>query len=278
MDKTASNPLEQFLLLSKSAKGLASVELIKQALEAPGLYVFGELLDSDNIKEMKSGEHSKYYDLLELFAYGTYNDYNASTDQYPPLTSNQLTKLRHLTIVTLASNKKCLPYNILLNELGYNNLRQLEDLLIEVINTGIVGGKLDQKEQHMKVEHTMGRDVREEGVANILKVLNDCSTTCATVLAHIQELASQADQAREECNTQMQDVDKEIQKMKSSLKTSTNTQQQQQHQQHHDNNEDHLSVDLSSSSDKSSAKKGKIKLGIKSSQSSNSFSSPKLPK
>ena len=46
------NPLEQFVLLAKTAKGAAAVELIKQALEAPGVYVFGELLDMANVQEV----------------------------------------------------------------------------------------------------------------------------------------------------------------------------------------------------------------------------------
>ena len=54
MEKASTNALEQFILLSKSAKGAASAELVKQAVETPGLYVFGELLDSTNIKEVKS--------------------------------------------------------------------------------------------------------------------------------------------------------------------------------------------------------------------------------
>ena len=44
------NPLEQFVLLAKNAKGAAAVELIKQALEAPAVFVFGELLDMANIQ------------------------------------------------------------------------------------------------------------------------------------------------------------------------------------------------------------------------------------
>jgi len=46
------NPLEQFVLLAKCAKGAAAVELIRQCVEAPGVYVFGELLDMANIKEV----------------------------------------------------------------------------------------------------------------------------------------------------------------------------------------------------------------------------------
>lgn len=49
---TSSNALEQFVILAKSTKGAACTELVKQALEAPGVYVFGELLDSPNIQEV----------------------------------------------------------------------------------------------------------------------------------------------------------------------------------------------------------------------------------
>ena len=48
------NPVEQFVLLPKGTKGAAAVELVKQALEAPGVYVFGELLDMPNIKDVSN--------------------------------------------------------------------------------------------------------------------------------------------------------------------------------------------------------------------------------
>lgn len=49
-----SSQLEQYLLLAKTAKGAAAAELIKQVTEAPGVYVFGELLDMPNIQEVRS--------------------------------------------------------------------------------------------------------------------------------------------------------------------------------------------------------------------------------
>lgn len=51
-DKPSSNPLEQFVLLAKSAKGSAAVSLINQVLDAAGVYVFGELLDMPNIQDV----------------------------------------------------------------------------------------------------------------------------------------------------------------------------------------------------------------------------------
>jgi COP9 signalosome complex subunit 7 len=52
-----NNPLEQFVLLAKSAKGAAAVELVKQVLEAAGVHVFGELLDMPNVVEVSK----RYY-------------------------------------------------------------------------------------------------------------------------------------------------------------------------------------------------------------------------
>lgn len=51
---STNRPLEQFLLLAKGAKGSACAELIKQVLEAPGVHVFGELLEMPNIKEVRN--------------------------------------------------------------------------------------------------------------------------------------------------------------------------------------------------------------------------------
>ena len=50
---SGSAALEQFLLLAKTTKGAAAMELIRQALETPGIYVFGELLEMPNIKEVR---------------------------------------------------------------------------------------------------------------------------------------------------------------------------------------------------------------------------------
>ena len=48
----SSNNLEQFVLLAKSARGAGLVALVKQVLEAPGVFVFGELLEMPNVEEV----------------------------------------------------------------------------------------------------------------------------------------------------------------------------------------------------------------------------------
>lgn len=45
-------------------------------------------------------------------------------------------KLQYLTIVTMATGNKCIPYKALLEQLDIKNVRDLEDLIIESIYSG----------------------------------------------------------------------------------------------------------------------------------------------
>lgn len=51
--KPSCNLLEQFILLAKGTSGSALTALINQVLEAPGVYVFGELLELANVQEVR---------------------------------------------------------------------------------------------------------------------------------------------------------------------------------------------------------------------------------
>lgn len=116
---SSTGPLEQFLILSKSAKGLAAVELIKQVLEHSNIFVFAELLDQPSIVELSNNaDHEPYVRLLRLFAFGVFRDYVASEATLPKLTPAMAAKLRYLTIVTLSSKTKRIPYQTLLTELS----------------------------------------------------------------------------------------------------------------------------------------------------------------
>lgn len=50
---SAPAKLEPFLLLAKSTKGAGAAKLVEQATAAPGIFVFGELLDLPNIREVR---------------------------------------------------------------------------------------------------------------------------------------------------------------------------------------------------------------------------------
>ncbi|KAJ1565777.1 hypothetical protein HK405_011630 [Cladochytrium tenue] len=70
--------LEAFVLLAKSARGGACAQLILDALAAPGIFTFADLLAAQSIGELRnSPQHAPYLRLLEIFSYGTYIDYKS---------------------------------------------------------------------------------------------------------------------------------------------------------------------------------------------------------
>jgi len=81
MEQTkALNALEPFLALSKSATSpRAASDLVMQATGAPNTYVFAELLQTPNIQSLRtSDEYASHLSLLEIFAWGTWEDYKGS--------------------------------------------------------------------------------------------------------------------------------------------------------------------------------------------------------
>ncbi|CAG0895124.1 unnamed protein product [Darwinula stevensoni] len=215
----APNPVEQFVLLAKGAKGAAAVELVKQAIEAPGVYVFGELLDMPNIKELAQGPHNGSWELLNLFAYGTYKDYRANQDSLPPVTPTMLQKLCHLTIVSLATKSKVLPYEMLLEELEMKNLRELEDVIIEAIYADVINGKLDQRNHQLEIHRAIGRDIRPEDIKEIASTLQDWCETCENMLYNVDSMISMANQEREKHIKHRNFVETQIQNLKKTMKT-----------------------------------------------------------
>lgn len=52
-------------------------------------------------------------------------------------------------------------------------IRDLEDLIIDAIYLDILRGKLDQKEQQLEIEYTMGRDLEPGKVEDVLAALKN---------------------------------------------------------------------------------------------------------
>lgn len=132
-------------------------KFIEQILENSSLYTFSEFLQLPEINEvisvieqdttkiltplpilfqLKTGEFEKHYNTLNLFAFGTYRQHLENKAKLLQLTPVMDRKLKHLTILTLATQKKTLPYDDLMNELDLKNVRHLEDIIIEAIYAG----------------------------------------------------------------------------------------------------------------------------------------------
>uniref|UniRef100_A0A3B5ARK0 COP9 signalosome subunit 7A n=1 Tax=Stegastes partitus TaxID=144197 RepID=A0A3B5ARK0_9TELE len=215
--RLSSNTVEQLLSLS----GSALAQAISSLLETPGLYVFSDILELPNVRELENGPHAPVYQLLNLFAYGTYCDYKASL---PELTPAQRNKLRHLSIISLASNLKCLPYSLLLQQLELKNVRELEDLLIEAVYCDIIQGKLDQRNQQVEVDCSVGRDLGPNELPNIVNTLQEWCTGCEAVLCGIEEQVSRANQYRESQLKVKVQVETEVSNLQKTLKATASNQ------------------------------------------------------
>jgi hypothetical protein len=103
--------LEGFALLCKSSSGLQCVMVLKQVLKHPQIFVFGELFQIPSISELEASDHRAWFDLLKLFAYGTYMDYKAQAQakKLPELGAAESTKLKQLTIVDMAATQRVSP-------------------------------------------------------------------------------------------------------------------------------------------------------------------------
>ncbi|KAH8093354.1 hypothetical protein JL720_4481 [Aureococcus anophagefferens] len=72
-----------------------------------------------------------------------------------------LTKLRQLSLVSLARESAVVAYATMQEELAVDNVRDLEDAIIETIYAGLLSGKMDQMSAEFRVAKAAGRDPAE---------------------------------------------------------------------------------------------------------------------
>ncbi|CAN0024693.1 unnamed protein product [Laminaria digitata] len=193
----ADEGLVQFLVLAKGAKGAACVALIQQVLTSKKLFVFGELLAMPNVQALADTPHEPHLRLLELFAYGTYADAQGKGEALPELTTPQVEKLRMLSIVSLAHTSKVVPYETMKTALGMDNVRHLEDLIFDTIYSGLLQGKLDQRQELLKVKYAMARDVRMDDLTSMIDKLGNWASTTQVLLATLEGSVEEAAASRD---------------------------------------------------------------------------------
>jgi len=187
---------------------------------APGVFVFGELLDLQNIKDLENSEATApYYNLLKFFAFRTYKDLQEESQNLPEVTSQMIHKLRMLSVVSLAETQKLIPYTTLQTELGLESIREVEDMIIEGISSGIVTGKLDQKNSYFEVDFVIGRDIQPADFSGIIGVLSGWCDTCDSMLTSVEGQIDQLNGDKAGKIAHRQELDATIATLKANLKT-----------------------------------------------------------
>ncbi|KAL4635959.1 COP9 signalosome complex subunit 7b-like [Arapaima gigas] len=230
--------VQQFIIMAQRAEGLQLLSTISQLLEAPGVFVFGEFVKLDCIQELADGPDDAYFKLLNVFAYGTYLEYE---DQLPPLSEMQKYKLRQLTLITIAEQMQHIPYSVLLWDLGLHSQRQLEDLIIKSFYAQIICGKLDQHRKVLEVDAFISRDINSQVLNRIISDLQEWCNGCNCVSAEINWQLSRLDQSRKHHLSTQQQLKAEVSNIKtlltspsiSSLKVEQGREQQGVRHSHH---------------------------------------------
>ncbi|KAI8878790.1 hypothetical protein K501DRAFT_195102 [Backusella circina FSU 941] len=213
-----SNKLHTFLLLSRSVKGKANSQLISDALSAPGVYVFTELFQAPNLVEASTlPEVIPYYQLLQVFLYGSYADYKAKSNELPALTASQVKKLKQLSIITLSEKSQVISYQTLQQSLEIDSIRELEDLIMDAFYQGILSGKLDQHKQQLHIMSSIGRDVRSSQLDETIDILATWSghtqglvDALNAKITLVQEQVAAQQQARDEYASQIEQVRQQV--------------------------------------------------------------------
>lgn len=207
-------------LLPKHAKGLAVVHLIKECLEHPNIFVYGELIDLPNVKGLADNpETEPWTRLLQIFAFGTYQDYRMNAAALPQLTPLMEHKLRSLSIITIAEKNKRIVYTTLLKELEMGSLRSLEDLLIDVIYSKAIEGKMDQKNGWIEIESTIARDIKTDQLDSIATILTSWCENCDNVLSNIEQEIAVANSLKVDSVLKKQELEEKVAKVRASVKT-----------------------------------------------------------
>ncbi|KAF2091257.1 hypothetical protein K490DRAFT_33190 [Saccharata proteae CBS 121410] len=190
MEQTrALNALEPFLALAKSANSpRAAADLIAQATAAPNTYVFAELLQCPTIQALRdSPEHAAHLRLLEIFAWGTWADYQADQTSLPPLSLIQTQKLKLLSLLPLASSPANLTYPSLTAALSLPTTQELESLLITALYNNLVTGTLDPSAERVHLTSVAPlRDIAPGAVPGLKTELGAWGERCDDELKDLE--------------------------------------------------------------------------------------------
>eukprot|EP01091_Cochliopodium_minus_P009899 TRINITY_DN253_c0_g1_i1.p1 TRINITY_DN253_c0_g1~~TRINITY_DN253_c0_g1_i1.p1 ORF type:complete len:254 (+),score=90.96 TRINITY_DN253_c0_g1_i1:59-820(+) len=169
-----SQTINDYVKLATGTSGSTLVALIKKALSEKAIFVYGELLSLDNVKNLEKGsaEEKKIFEQLQLFAYGDYQDFkNGGESKYGALNPTQTKKLKMLTVAAFGAKSSEITYDRIQKALDLNNVRELEDLILDSIYEGLIFAKLDQSEKIVQIDFAIGRDVKIDQIKEMQIVL-----------------------------------------------------------------------------------------------------------
>jgi COP9 signalosome complex subunit 7 len=214
----ALQPFIHLATTTKSPSHRFLADLITRATSAPGTYIFTELLQLPAIQSLRaadvSTEYSAYLTLLELFSWGTYEEYKSKTSLHlhgrlltptdttdlPNLNEAQTLKLQQLSLLTIASpflpsttSDNTLTYSSLLTALALPRSTALESLITTCIYSNLLTARLSPTSTPPTVNITSVaplRDLRPQSLPALLQILSTWSSRCDSVVSDLESTIS----------------------------------------------------------------------------------------
>lgn len=186
--------IAKYVKQAAEREGVGLLSVVDACLRDKNVFSFGELLDLPNVQAMRADDKAR----LELFAYGTYDDYKAqraSGSVGPGLGADHLDKLKALTLVSFATVRKEMSYDALRGALDLSSDAAVEALVRDCIYAGVITATLDQRARLVEVSATTGRDVKVDEVDALLRRVDEWQTSVATVLGSVEEQLKQMSEA-----------------------------------------------------------------------------------
>ncbi|KAK5968877.1 hypothetical protein GCK32_002787, partial [Trichostrongylus colubriformis] len=164
---------------------------VECAITDPRIVNVSEMLAQPSIQALQQS-NPLLYKTLEVFAYGTVEDLPNEVN-LPP---TALSKLRQLSLITLAANSKSnrqLSYAEVMQFLRLNSVRELEDVVIDAIYNKFIKARLDSKGQFIEIDDWAPRDTPANTIPTIIITLNDFARRVVEVRKNADEDANRRD-------------------------------------------------------------------------------------
>ncbi|KAJ5504146.1 hypothetical protein N7463_007020 [Penicillium fimorum] len=198
MDQTHTRALEAlqpFIHLARSNNAGSPrfiANLITNATSNTQTYVFAELLELPTVQALRSpdtpAEFKSYLKLLEIFAWGTWQEYQA-TPNLPELNAEQTLKLRLLSLLTLSTTIKPLTYSALMTALSTPTKAELESLVTTAIYASLITARLSPASNPPSVNVTAVaplRDVQPQSLPKMIANLSEWESRCGEVVSDLE--------------------------------------------------------------------------------------------
>ncbi|CAN1259141.1 COP9 signalosome complex subunit 7 [Linum perenne] len=205
-------------VVASPAASSSLARIVVESTSHPSVFSFSEILAVPNFDQLQGTEHSTYIDLLKVFAYGTWRDYKAKSSVLPQLTPSQIIKLKQLTVLTLAGRNKVIPYDTLLEELEFSNIRELEDFVVdECVYVGLAKGKMNQLKRCFQVQFAAGRDLMPCELDSVIEITRSWLETSDNMLAMLEKQIDKANTMEQLAKKHNMDVKANIENAKKNL-------------------------------------------------------------